>query len=396
MAGPAVDKGKNQEEDEEKEEHEKKRAKSSDECERQHFYDICYSCLMYFHDAMQDLRRVTSRWSLLSTEDRELCLGDDKNWAEAVKVRIEANANFLKLLPSPEVCGSISSRSQALAALKVPSGHVVGSHNSSKVRSTLRQFVRDWSAEGQAERDLCYKPLIEALLRHLPPTLEPGRRKPKVLCPGSGLGRLPFDLACLGYAAQQNEFSYHMILGSHLIFNRTGHAASYCIFPYALDMQNRKAYAHNLRPVRVPDISLEDVMPEGADFSMASGEFVTVYQEQSKAWDAVLTCFFLDTAKNVFLYIRTIAAIIRPGGFWINLGPLLYHYATVPSEISIELSWDEVRPAISKYFDFVQEQKHTALYTVNSTALRRNCFQCILFTAVRNETPVSGVSSPVF
>ena len=65
---------------------------------------------------------------------------------------------------------------------------------------------------------------------------------------------------------------------------------------------------------------------------MCAGEFVNVYEEQYGAWDvtrlslqalrfkmilvpvqAVLTCFFLDTAKNVFLYIRTIADIIRPG-----------------------------------------------------------------------------------
>jgi carnosine N-methyltransferase len=32
-----------------------------------------------------------------------------------------------------------------------------------KARSTLRQFVRDWSEEGKTERELCYTPVLEAL-----------------------------------------------------------------------------------------------------------------------------------------------------------------------------------------------------------------------------------------
>lgn len=72
-----------------------------------------------------------------------------------------------------------------------------------EVRSTLRQFVRDWAKEGQAERAASYTPLISALLKHLP--LKGRQRAPAVLCPGCGLARLPFDLVRLGYAAQGNE-----------------------------------------------------------------------------------------------------------------------------------------------------------------------------------------------
>ena len=35
-----------------------------------------------------------------------------------------------------------------------------------KLRSTLKQFVRDWAEEGKVERDLCYEPMKEALLKH--------------------------------------------------------------------------------------------------------------------------------------------------------------------------------------------------------------------------------------
>jgi len=35
-----------------------------------------------------------------------------------------------------------------------------------KLRSTLKQFVRDWSEEGTNEREACYRPMKEALLQH--------------------------------------------------------------------------------------------------------------------------------------------------------------------------------------------------------------------------------------
>lgn len=35
-----------------------------------------------------------------------------------------------------------------------------------KLRSTLKQFVRDWAKEGKIERDACYEPMKEALIEH--------------------------------------------------------------------------------------------------------------------------------------------------------------------------------------------------------------------------------------
>jgi len=37
-----------------------------------------------------------------------------------------------------------------------------------KVKSTLKQIVRDWSLEGKAERTSCYKPVIDTIIRLFP------------------------------------------------------------------------------------------------------------------------------------------------------------------------------------------------------------------------------------
>lgn len=61
---------------------------------------------------------------------------------------------------------------------------------------------------------------------------------------------------------------------------------------------------------------------------MAAGSFTEIYDDEynHNAWHGVVTCFFLDTAPVVCAYIETIAQMLRPGGVWVNLGPLLYHW----------------------------------------------------------------------
>ena len=79
---------------------------------------------------------------------------------------------------------------------------------------------------------------------------------------------------------------------------------------------------------------------------MVAGEFIEVYAPQLSEWDCVATCFFIDTANNIFKYIETIYDILQPGGIWVNFGPLLYHYADMEGECSIELSWEELEHVI--------------------------------------------------
>ena len=84
---------------------------------------------------------------------------------------------------------------------------------------------------------------------------------------------------------------------------------------------------------------------------MVAGEFVEVYGQDQSRWDAVLACFFLDTAPNIMEYLEIIYAMLRPGGFLINFGPLLYHWQDAGSGDgmdsrygqSVELSYQEIR-----------------------------------------------------
>jgi hypothetical protein len=39
-------------------------------------------------------------------------------------------------------------------------------------------------------------------------------------------------------------------------------------------------------------------------------------------YDAIVTLFFIDTAENVLQYLDVIKQLLKPGGVWINYGPL--------------------------------------------------------------------------
>eukprot|EP00747_Dinoflagellata_sp_TGD_P168134 gnl/TRDRNA2_/TRDRNA2_193830_c0_seq1.p1 gnl/TRDRNA2_/TRDRNA2_193830_c0~~gnl/TRDRNA2_/TRDRNA2_193830_c0_seq1.p1 ORF type:complete len:463 (+),score=96.64 gnl/TRDRNA2_/TRDRNA2_193830_c0_seq1:72-1460(+) len=373
-----------------------RRGADAEQEEARHFLDVCWSCMDYLSDIEREIEDMREMLRMMDDPlDKALWRGAAGDWIDQITLRGKHNQEFLKLLPSAEVCGSDLGPSPDRTVREKPESHRVASRNASKVRSTLRQFVRDWAVEGEAERASCYAPLVEALAKRMPPNSK-GKKLVTVLCPGCGLGRLPFDLVRLGYAAQGNEFSYHMLLGSHLVLNRIPKALSFSIFPFIMSTTNRVKSTDHLREVRIPDVCPRTALPPNAALSMAAGEFVEVYKEQLNEWDSVLTAFFLDTAKNVFLYVRTIASIIRKGGLWINLGPLLFHYAALESEVSIELSWEEIRPFICKYFTITEETRRDCRYATNTGSLLSVTYRCVFFVAERNGEKVTGESSPVF
>lgn len=61
---------------------------------------------------------------------------------------------------------------------------------------------------------------------------------------------------------------------------------------------------------------------------MIAGEFTEAYNtaEAKDTFDCVATVFFIDTASNILSYLETIANVLKTGGMWVNLGPLLWHW----------------------------------------------------------------------
>lgn len=106
-----------------------------------------------------------------------------------------------------------------------------------------------------------------------------------------------------------------------------------------------------------PDINPTN-LPEDVRlrFSMTAGDFLEVYgrPDEKAAWDCIATCFFIDCAHNIVAFIEQIYNCLKENGIWINLGPLLYHYADIPDEKSIEPPYNFVI-SIAKKLGFAVE-----------------------------------------
>uniref|UniRef100_A0A6P6XXH0 carnosine N-methyltransferase n=1 Tax=Dermatophagoides pteronyssinus TaxID=6956 RepID=A0A6P6XXH0_DERPT len=184
--------------------------------------------------------------------------------------------------------------------------------------------AREWAAVLAEERKGCFEPLLDALLQHFPDHLTLPTR---VLVPGSGLGRLMLEVAALGFHCQGCEYNYFNLLGANLMLNYCIPVDEIVFCPFMHCSLNQKTHDNRFRQYPLPDVCAAEMVKGAGSLNLVAGEFVQNYHAQNAEWDAVLTAFFIDTSRNVFLYVLVIAKITKPGGLWANCGPLLYHHS---------------------------------------------------------------------
>lgn len=201
-----------------------------------------------------------------------------------------------------------------------------------------------------------------------------------MLVPGAGLGRLAYDIASMGFACEGNEFSLHMLMTSNFILNKCYEADQYTIYPYVHISANNLSIDDQTRPIKFPDISPFEYTNDDLEFSMAAGDFLDIYQEKNY-WSDVVTCFFIDTAHNVVDYIEKIWEILKPGGYWLNFGPLLYHFSNLPDEDSLDLSYEQIKRIIEKIgFKFLKENlSMNSRYINNEKSMLQYTYNSVFF-----------------
>ncbi|MES1918001.1 hypothetical protein MHBO_000035 [Bonamia ostreae] len=254
-----------------------------------------------------------------------------------------------------------------------------------KILSTLKQCCRDWSEEGAFERRQSYGVVLDEL-EHLYPDISK-RTKIKVLNPGCGLARLTWEIAKRGFASQGNEFSYFMLFTSHYILNRAN-KNSETVYPFVHVTKNNYSFRDQSRSVNFPDVDTSELPTEG-NFSMVAGDFLEVYGniEEMGKWDVVVSAFFLDTARNPLQYLETISRLLRVGGYFINFGPLLYHYADNPNEFSIELSLEQLRANLRDFgLELIKEESNLeSEYCANVKSMQKTVYNSFLWVCKKFE-----------
>ncbi|KAI7819628.1 N2227-like protein-domain-containing protein [Gamsiella multidivaricata] len=345
-----------------------------------HFHKIIKAFSQYKSSAMYaNHRRRTDFYSL--PERQQKLLPSYLERMEKVDEAIEANYEIIKIIcEDQQIFLDMSDRAKNAAALRIRQ------QDMEKVQGTIKQFVRDWSTGGKPERDAIYAPMIQELKSRFASVPVDQRGQIHVLVPGSGLGRLAFDIAHEGFSAQGNEFSYYMLLASNFVLNKSSRVNQYKIYPYIHSFSNIVRPEDVLTEAWIPDVDPTEI-PRGTDFSMVAGDFLEVYGQEEEnfgKWDAVVTCFFIDTAKNIVNYLETIHKILKKGGIWINAGPLLWHFENTAHEISIELSLEEViELAKTIGFKFEVQGTRKSTYMANPHGMLKYVYECATWTAVK-------------
>jgi carnosine N-methyltransferase len=363
--------------------------------EDQHFATVICAFARYEQIGFQEVDIQREYYASVNQKYKDM-LPDHYKRFVAVKEGIMFNYDLISYILGPHLDDNyhhvkdttideqqiLSKRPRVLPLILPPSQkHAprVGPEEMEKVYSTLKQFVRDWSAEGAFERDKCYGPLL-AELEQLFPT---NRGQIKVLTPGAGLGRLSWEIANRGFCSQGNEFSFYMLLAANFMLNYVKEKEQIALYPFVHQRSNNFNQSDPLRSVAIPDVNPAD-LPPNSDFTMVAGDFVELYNATPNHWDCIVTCFFLDTARNVFEYIEVIHRALKKGGVWINLGPLLYHYAESFDTFSIELSYDELKKVITDMgFEITKDSIQSCTYTTNKRSMIALVYKCAMFTAVK-------------
>ncbi|KAH6854534.1 N2227-like protein-domain-containing protein [Chaetomium sp. MPI-CAGE-AT-0009] len=274
------------------------------------------------------------------------------------------------------------------------------------VSQALKHFVRDWAASGAHERDAAFPCILQALKDQFP---DAGEKEVKILLPGAGLGRLGHEVAQLpGFQVTNNEWSAYQNIAYRFLTRPTpsnthSHAPNTTtLHPFIDSWSHHRRTSDMLRAIPIPDIPIHP-----NDVLLVEGDFTTAFRGEGDAggYDALVTHFFIDTARNLAAYLDTIARLVPPGGVWVNFGPLLYGSAPF-----VQLALDEVVAlAEAVGFEFVEvpvavegglgvwgeckaggglvEGKKVygveAVYGFDERALTRNAYEAVFWVARR-------------
>ncbi|KAM3549417.1 hypothetical protein ARSEF4850_008867 [Beauveria asiatica] len=238
------------------------------------------------------------------------------------------------------------------------------------VDMAMGHLSRDWSTQGAKERQAVFPAILGGLEQHL------GRNGTgvRILVPGSGTGRLASDIADFGYDVTANELDYGSILAYNLLINHTTALHQHALQPFVTK------WTHQANPSsRYSVITVPDHWPNKA-VKLVEGDFLEMFP-QGGEFDAIVTLFFIDMSENVIDFLSNIYRLLKPGGIWINLGPLKWGTYS-----ALQLSAEEVlqlADLIGFDVDHTSRKNIDSLYAEQPETLLKFTYVAQFWTAIK-------------
>lgn len=278
----------------------------------------------------------------------------------------------------------------------------------------LIHLSRDWTDRGASIRKNLYSEgIIKQLLKHMP--INDYSQPPRVLVPGAGLGRLAVELAAQGYLVEANECSPIMVCAMSSVINKLlaynninevskRYETSITVYPHLFgplidlyDIEFRLVAETLPSADSAPLITWfqrQHPLTIKKHISINLNDFTSVYskEEYRNYFEAVVTCFFIDTAASSILeYLIIIRHVLKDNGVWINLGPLHYHK---PS--SFYYTYKQLKHIISNvmHFEVLHEEFVSCMYTAEENiSMKPEWYHVPLLVVRKNDCSSESCSS---
>jgi len=326
-------------------------------------------------------------------------LGDDliRRRSEAVRKARGANRGFVDavLEDLPDICAG----PEGLADPRRPVAEfrclgegtpTLPASSYGSLASVFLHLLRDWSSDCEHVCATTYGPAVQELRALLP-------GGGSVLVPGAGLGRLALMLASEGFAVEANDASRLFLTFADYVLNRA--PAGTPLFPTA------HVFSENWSHERGQYVEIKVPSPEPAQLggkaaeggpprmTFVPGDFVKTYgrgQAGHRRFDAIVTCFFVDTAADVRELFAVLDSLLEEGGVWVNVGPLNWR-----KEARLKLSWDEIVSIWQRLgYDFVTQKNTECDYHLpRGMKMYTESYDCALTAAVKRRTGQAALAA---
>ena len=294
-----------------------------------------------------------------------------KSNTRALRAIIQPFNPVLVLASEPEKCGAAAVGNRDSDSKRWSST----CDGYSRGESIVSHLIRDWSDECVAVRASTYAPVVAALQRHLPTAAS------TVLVPGAGLARLAYEIASTGehVVVEAIECSLTMLAAARSVLEHihaSGSPPPVVVYPNAARMLNQRAASDRAWSIAIgaggaaSDVaarrrSVERISLVHAGFIEATRARIA---RGDGGVDAIVTVFFIDVCDDVVACVDAIASVLKPGGVWLNNGPLKYHFVDEEDEDTVAATLNEERDDRGRFKNGTKRRP----FEVESAAVRRN------------------------
>lgn len=185
-----------------------------------------------------------------------------------------------------------------------------------------------------------------------------------------------------GFDTTSNELSPYMNLAFRFLISRssTPRVHEHTVHPFGHWFSHQRANNNLFRSVTFPDalpalVPISRLRHEESDFL----DLLSV----KDGYDFIVTHYFIDTAHNIIATLQKVYSLLKRGGIWINLGPLLW---MSNAQATMELSLEEVLKLSGMVGFEVQERSRRTIpseYTRDHTAMMRWIYEAEFWIAVK-------------